>query len=68
MTIVGLSLFVAIAWNYIDEVIMCTIVNVSVIVTLICNGLLRACWTLVAMSVIIAIYVEPSAIASSCST
>ena len=47
---------------------MCIIVNVSVNVTLIFNGLLRACWMLVAMSVIIAIYVDPNAIASSCST
>ena len=68
MTAVGVSLLVAVAMNFIDEVIICTVVDVSVVVTHTCNGLLRTCWILVAMSVIIALYVDPSAIASSSST
>ena len=68
MTAVGVSLFVAVAWNFIDDVMICTVVAVSVDVTLTCNGLLRTCWILVAMSVIIAMYVDPNAIASSSST
>ena len=68
MTAVGVLLFVAVAWNFIDEVLICTLVDVSVVVTYTCIGLLRTCWILVAMSVIIAMYVDPSAIAFSSST
>ena len=43
MTAVGVSLFVAVAMNFIDEVITCTVVDVSVVVTHTYSGLLRTC-------------------------